>query len=82
MGSLDFELPELRDVALGVLGAGTPRMRTWTGVLGDLGWAEIDVTDGAPATIVVGDVVGLRLGVDNTRSAMPTARAVAIGQQR
>ncbi len=72
----------LRTPAAVVLGAGTPRMRTWTGVLGDLGRAELDVTDGAPATIVVGDVVGLRLGVDNTRSAMPTARAVAIGQQR
>ena len=72
----------LRTPAAVVLGAGTPRMRTWTGVLGDLGRAEIDVTDGAPATIVVGDVVGLRLGVDSTRSAMPTAGAVAIGQQR
>lgn len=47
-----------------VLAAATPEMRTWTGPLADLGAAPLDLPDGAPGTIVVGEVtkLGARIG--------------------
>ena len=42
-----------------VLAASTPRMRIWTGRLDELKAAPVEVPDGAPGTIVVGEVANL-----------------------
>ena len=42
------------------LAAGSPQMRTWYGRLNELGTADLDTSDDAPGTIVIGDVVGIR----------------------
>ena len=48
-----------------VLAASTRNMRTWTGQLQELKTVVIDTTDGAPGTIIIGDVVGLRSLIAN-----------------
>ena len=60
-----------------VLAASTPRMRVWSGRLDELGIAPVDVSDGAPGTIVVGDVANLSTLVGGTRAPVVTADAVA-----
>lgn len=60
-----------------VLAASTPRMRVWSGRLDELGIAPVDVSDGAPGTIVVGDVANLGTLVGGTRAPVATADAVA-----
>ena len=65
-----------------VLAAGSPSMRTWHGRLDELGSAGIDTADGAPGTIVVGDVVGLRSVLANAGSTPLTAAAMAGGSSR
>ena len=42
-----------------VLAASTPRMRIWTGRLDELEAASVNAPDGAPGTIVVGEVANL-----------------------
>ena len=61
-----------------VLAASTPRMRLWTGRLDELGAAPVEVTAGAPGTIVVGDVANLSALVGGTQSPTHTADAVAL----
>ena len=65
-----------------VLAAGSPSMRTWYGRLDKLGGAGIDTADGAPGTIVVGDVVGLRSLLTDVGSTPLTAAAIAGGSSR
>ena len=64
-----------------VLAAGTPRIRTWSGRLDQLGDACIDARDQAPGTIVIGDVVGLRSSLLPLNATDSTAEAVAVGQR-
>ena len=45
-----------------------------------LGTATIDTADGAPGTIVVGDVVGLRARIAGTESTRLAAPVIALGQ--
>ena len=59
-----------------VLAASTPRMRLWTGRLDELGTARLDIPDGAPGTIVVGDVANLSARVGGTGTPVRTAGAV------
>ena len=59
-----------------VLAASTPRMRLWTGRLDNLGTARLDIPDGAPGTIVVGDVANLSARVGGTGTPVRTADAV------
>ena len=61
-----------------VLAAGTLTMRTWCGPLDQLGTATIDTADGAPGTIVVGDVVGLRARIAGTESTRLMGQAIAL----
>ena len=56
-----------------VLAASTPRMRFWTGRLDDLETARLDVPDGAPGTLVVGDVANLSALVGGTETPARTA---------
>ena len=60
-----------------VLAASTPRMRMWSGRLDELGMATVDVSDGAPGTIVVGEVANLSTLVGGTRAPAVTPGAVA-----
>ena len=59
-----------------VLAASTPRMRLWTGRLDELGTARLDIPDGAPGTIVVGDVANLSARIGGTGTPVRTAGAV------
>ena len=59
-----------------VLAASTPRMRLWNGRLDELGTARLDIPDGAPGTIVVGDVANLSARVGGTGTPVRTAYAV------
>ena len=59
-----------------VLAASTPRMRLWTGRLDELGTARLDIPDGAPGTIVVGDVANLSARIGGTGTPVRTADAV------
>lgn len=61
-----------------VLAAGTPSMRSWSGRLDELGPASLEA-GGAPGTIVIGDVVGLRSLIHGSRADEPTAAAIAFG---
>ncbi len=60
-----------------VLAASTPRMRVWRGRLDELGTAPVDAGDGAPGTIVVGEVadLGTRVGGTWAPAATRDARA-------
>ncbi len=59
-----------------VLAASTPRMRLWTGRLEELGTARLDIPDGTPGTIVVGEVANLSARVGGTGTPVRTAAAV------
>ena len=56
-----------------VLAASTPRMRFWTGRLDELETARLDIPDGAPGTLVVGDVANLSAAVGGTETPARTA---------
>lgn len=56
-----------------VLAASTPRMRLWTGRLDELETARLDVPDGAPGTLIVGDVANLSAAVGGTETPARTA---------
>lgn len=56
-----------------VLAASTPRMRFWTGRLDELETARLDIPDGAPGTLVVGDVANLSALVGGTETLARTA---------
>ena len=56
-----------------VLAASTPRMRFWTGRLDELETARLDIPDGAPGTLVVGDVANLSALVRGTETPARTA---------
>ena len=60
-----------------VLAASTPRMRTWIGRLDELGVAPVDAPDGAPGTIVVGEVANLSTLVQGAQARAITPDAVA-----
>ena len=60
-----------------VLAASTPRMRVWSGRLDELGIAPVDVSDGAPGTIVVGEVANLSTLVGGIRAPVAADGAVA-----
>ncbi len=53
-----------------VLDASTPRMRAWTGRLDELGAAPVDAADGAPGTIVVGEVANPSTRAAGARSPL------------
>ena len=61
-----------------VLAASTPRMRLWTGRLDELGTARLDIPNGAPGTIVVGDVASLSARVGGTGTPVRTTDAVSL----
>ena len=63
-----------------VLAASTPDMRTWRGRLDELETAEIDTADGAPGTIVIGDVARLGSLVADAEPAVRAADALAFGR--
>lgn len=56
-----------------VLAASTPRMRFWTGRLDELETARLDIPDGAPGTLIVGDVANLSALVGGTETPARTA---------
>lgn len=60
-----------------VLAASTPRMRFWRGRLDGLGAAPVDAADGAPGTIVVGEVANLSTGIAGVRSPLLIPDAAA-----
>ena len=60
-----------------VLAASTPRMRFWTGRLDELETARLDIPDGAPGTLVVGDVANLSALVGGTETPARTADGLA-----
>lgn len=66
-----------RTPAAVVLAASTPRMRVWTGRLDELETAPVDAPDGAPGTIVVGEVANLSTRVGGARSPRPAPGAAA-----
>ena len=63
-----------------VLAAGAAASRTWCGPLDQLGTAVFDTADGAPGTIVIGDVVGLRARIAGTESTGRIVQATELGQ--
>lgn len=64
-----------------VLAASTPRMRMWSGRLDELGIAPMDISDGAPGTIVVGEVANLGTLVGGTRTPVAAPDDVALPAQ-
>ncbi|BDG08443.1 uroporphyrinogen-III C-methyltransferase [Anaeromyxobacter paludicola] len=56
--------------------ASTPRARAWTGTLAGLASAPADASDGAPATLVVGEVVSLAAAT----GLSPSQAAAAAGK--
>ena len=63
-----------------VLAASTPDMRTWHGRLDQLETAAIDTADGAPGTIVIGDVVLLGSLIADRETPLLTGEAIAFGR--
>ena len=61
-----------------ILAAGTSRMQTWTGRLDELGQADLSDNNNDPGTIVVGDVVGLRLSREAGRATVRLAETLAL----
>ena len=66
--------------AVVVVAAGRREMRSWSGRLDELRTATIDTTDGAPGTIVIGDVVALRSLIADTEPTELTAATMAFGR--
>jgi len=60
-----------------VLAASTPRMRIWIGRLDELETAPVDAPDGAPGTIVVGEVANLSTLIRGAWAPVVTPAAVA-----
>ena len=60
-----------------VLAASTPRMRIWTGRLDELKAAPVEVPDGAPGTIVVGEVANLSTLIRGAWAPVVVTDAVA-----
>lgn len=61
-----------------VLAASTPRMRVWAGRLDELEAASVDAPDGAPGTIVVGEVANLSTRIRGAWA--PGVSPAAVGQ--